>query len=149
MSVSFDAILVVGVKLKDVFTVKNETNEVTKYDPDTGQPYFATKTKTVLHCFDQPVAWAAAIDEISSFSEADELQELEVFSCHSEDRNAGEMILGLPVLKAEASSGQILEVKSGHVESKRAEVLDKLTQLNGGQPPQVKTGLYLIPYVSY
>lgn len=39
MSVDYDASLMIGVALDDLYTVKKEKSQVTKYNQDTGKPY--------------------------------------------------------------------------------------------------------------
>lgn len=51
MSIEFDAVLVVGVRYDEVVTTRTDVKDVTKYDPDTGEPYKRTvSTEVSLVC---------------------------------------------------------------------------------------------------
>lgn len=47
MSISYNAVLVVGVRYDEVVTTRTDTKEVTKYNPDTGAPYQHTISEEI------------------------------------------------------------------------------------------------------
>jgi hypothetical protein len=142
MSVSFSAKVAVGVKLGRVWDVRTITEEVQKFDQDTGKPYMATKSKKVTYFCGKPTEFEYSIHEHEG--------DLGLDICvDNHEGDEDEWILGKEVYSCKCDGYRdeksIREVKHEDIEAAKNEVAEKLAK-HGYTGP---IGVFLISYVSY
>jgi hypothetical protein len=149
MSVSYAARFCVGVKLSKVFEVRTETEAVTKFNEDTGQPYTTTKSKRVVYFCGKP----SKLDEMPlEWESSKEVLNLDVIYPDSEgDRD--DWILGKEIAVARnegyRDSKPVVEIDPKVVSEAMLEVTEKLQKLGGDDFKVPEIGIFLVSYVSY
>lgn len=140
MGVDFSATLAVGVKLGTVWSVRTVSEKVKKFNPDTGEPYEATKSKKVGYFCGQPTDWGDLHhDDLECKADLDI-----VYDHYEGDRN--DWVLGKTLCTASnRDDDAIVEVKPEAVEAAKKEVAAKLEKF--GYRGEI--GVFLISYVSY
>lgn len=139
MSVSFASRVAVGVRLGKVWEIRTITEQVKKFNPDTGEPYMAEASKKVTYFCDKPTDFYP--------NPQDHESDIDLDVCV--DDSEGEMnkwILGKKVYSVNNNdNGSIVEIKSEDIEKAKKEVAEKL--MKHGYTGEI--GVYLIAYVSY
>lgn len=143
VSVSFQALLFVGVPLHRVWEARRTEEKVRKYDPDTGEPREATVARKVVHLCGKQT-------ELSDDPEwhLERLHGLVVARPHSEAER-GDWLVGEGWLEARCSGypddDPVVEVGMPGLEAKVARVRVKLAA--AGYAGDV--GVYLVCQASY
>lgn len=127
MSISFKAIVVLGVQLKDLVKTLPRGRVITKYNPDTGEPYETKSNQTFYRMNGREYTQKElreAFDEIQSEVYQHRYYEAELFPHqHGDQWNIDDMVFGFKMAEASEERQQIDIFDLSHIDKQQIDRL--------------------------